>query len=226
MPAAVTVIVAFGIEVPRSVYTVASSATSMTALDGSVTASVGGFAKRMSCTPRKTANAAISTVNSAATTTAGENVRPGRGASSGLGTARTGSAGIDDVALLPLPLADDVLGVEPEVERVVAQEALGVDGARQLGVLAVLEGGEVAGADLRVPLGAIEVDTLALASRVEPLGQRRAGVGGEALADLRTADTAAQLVSRRHASSSSSPCATASSRRRTIRAFEPSNAPT
>ena len=228
LPAAVTVIVALGIEVPRSVYTVASSATSTTAVAGSVTASVGGFANRISCTPRKTANTAIRTVSSAATTTAGENVRPWRGASSGLGTASAGSGGDRRVAALALPLADDVLGVEAEIQRVVAQEALGVDGARQLGVLAVLERGQVARADLRVALGPVEVDALTLARRVEPLGQRRTGVGGEPLAHLaaRPDATPSQLVSRGHASSSSLACTAVSSRRRTIRAFEPSNAPT
>ena len=128
-------------------------------------ASVGGLANRISWTPMNTANTAISTVSSAATTTAGENVRPWRGDSSGLRDREHGLGRDRRVAALAPPLADDVLGVEPEVERVVAQEALRVDGARQLGVVALLERGEVAGADLRVALGAVEVDALALARR-------------------------------------------------------------
>ena len=87
-------IVPFGIDVPRRVYEVASSATSITAWPGSVTASVGGLANRISWTPMNTANTAIRTVSRAATTTAGENVRPWRGDSIGRGTASTGSAGI------------------------------------------------------------------------------------------------------------------------------------
>ena len=50
-PAAAIVIVAPGIEVPRSVYVVVSSGTSMTNCDGLVTASVGGLANRTSWTP-------------------------------------------------------------------------------------------------------------------------------------------------------------------------------
>ena len=76
------------------------------------------------------------------------------------------------LAALAPPLAEDVVGVEAEVERVVAQEALRVDGARQLAVVAALERGEVAGPDLRVALGAVQVDALALARR------ERAAPGG------------------------------------------------
>ncbi len=92
-PASVIVTVAFGADVPLSVYWVASSATSITAVAGVVTAIVGGFANRTSWSPRYTANTPMKIVRRAATTTTGENVRPWRGASSGRGTARTGSGG-------------------------------------------------------------------------------------------------------------------------------------
>ena len=111
--------------------------------------------------------------------TPGENVRPRRGAASGRGTAMTGAGG-PHVAALAAPLAEDLLGLEAEVQRVVAQEALRVDGARQLAVVAALEGGQVAGPDLRVALGAVEVDALALAGGVQPLGQRRDGLDATA----------------------------------------------
>jgi hypothetical protein len=131
-----------------------------------------------------------------------------------------------EVAPLALPLARDVLRVEPEVERVVAQEALGVHGSRQVGVLARLERGEVLDADLGLALGAQQVDALALSGLDQSLRERGAG--------FRRVDTVAVtplgapppcLVASRHAPSSS-PAVAPSSRRRTIRAFEPSNAPT
>src|SRR3954447_1321208 len=92
-PASFTVTVALGIEVPRSVYEVVSPLTSITACGGFVSAIVGGFAKRTSWIPMYTANTAMSTVSSAATTITGEKVNPWRGAASGFGTARAGSAG-------------------------------------------------------------------------------------------------------------------------------------
>ena len=59
---------------------------------------------------------------------------------------------------------DQVVGVEAEVEAVVAQEAAGVDGPRQVAVLAVLEGGQVADPDLGVALDTRQVDEPGLAS--------------------------------------------------------------
>ena len=111
----------------------------------------------------------------AATTMAGEKVRPWRGAVSG--------ARQDDrrrrldlaLALLPPPLEEDLVGVEAEVEGVVAQEALRVDRARQLAVVAALEGAQVARPDLRVALGAIQIDALALTGREQPLAEAAAG---------------------------------------------------
>src|SRR4029079_14931595 len=79
------------------------------------------------------------------------------------------------LAALAPPLPDDLFGIEPEIQRVVAQEALRVEVAGQLAVLAPLQGRQVAGANLRVALGAVEVDALALARRVEPLGEAQAG---------------------------------------------------
>ena len=111
----------------------------------------------------------------------GEKVSPRRGAAIGRGTAMT-ACGSWGVAALAPPLEQDLVGVEPEVERVVAQEALGVDGAGELAIVAALERGEVAGADLRVPLRAVQVDALALASGEEALGEAGCGVGWPARA--------------------------------------------
>ena len=105
------------------------------------------------------------------------------------------------VAPLAAPLADDLLGVQPEVERVVAQEALGVDGAGELGVLAVLEGGQVPGPDLGVALGAVQVDALALARRQQALRERGAGLRGVRAIGVARARPS-HPVSRRHTSPS------------------------
>ena len=51
-PGVATLTVAPAIVMPRRVYEVMVSSTSTTAAAGSVTATVGGFAKRRSCTPR------------------------------------------------------------------------------------------------------------------------------------------------------------------------------
>ena len=121
----------------------------------------------------------------------------------GLGDGQHRLGGDLRVAALPPPLADDVLGVEAEVERVVAQEALRVDGARQLAVLAVLEGGEVAGPDLGVALGPVEVHALALAGREQALRQRRTGLRRVGAIGVALGSACPpQPVSRRHASSS------------------------
>ena len=97
------------------------------------------------------------------------------------------------VAALAAPLEEDLVGVEPEVEGVVAQEALRVDRPGELAVVAALERAEVARPDLRVALGAVQVDALGLAGGQQPLGQGRlrtrppAGVAaaGTASADRR-----------------------------------------
>ena len=76
------------------------------------------------------------------------------------------------------PAIEDLVWLEAEVDRVVAQEALGVDRRRQLVPVAVLERRQVAQADLGVALGAIQVDALALARELERLadGRRRGRV--------------------------------------------------
>ena len=56
----------------------------------------------------------------------------------------TGSGGTC-VAALAAPLAEHVLGIEAEVDRVVAQEALRVHGARQVAIVAALEGASGSG---------------------------------------------------------------------------------
>ena len=161
----------------------------------------------------------------------GEKVSPWRGAVIGRGTAMTGCR-VASLAALAAPLVEDLLGIEPEVERVVAQEALRVDGAGQLLVIAALEGAQVAGPDLRVALGPVQVHALALAGGVQALGQAGRRVGRQAAPGFGAigADRPLQLLPRRHSSSPSSPSSAppdgaASSRRRTCRAFEPSNAP-
>ena len=116
------------------------------------------------------------TVSSAATTMLGEKVRPWRGAAIGLRD-DDGRRRLLAVAALAPPLEQDVVGVEAEIQRVVAQEALGVDRAGQLPVVAALERAEVARPDLRVALGAVQVDALALAGGVQALGQARSWVG-------------------------------------------------
>ncbi len=236
-------IVAPAIESPRRTYSVVSSSTSMTALAGDVTAIVGGLANRRSCTPRYAANARTATVRRAKTTRPGEKVRPLRGVDDGARHRDDGLRLAVGAALAP-PLEQDVVRIEAEIQRVVAQEALGVDGTRQLAVVATLEGGEVARPDLRVPFRAVEVDALALPCRQESLGKagrrlaREAAVTGSvalsALAPFR-ADRSPDLIPCRHrASPSSSPYPSApsslssgadASRRRTTRAFDPSNAP-
>ena len=137
------------------------------------------------------------------------------------------------VAALTTPLDQDLVRVEPEVERVVAQEALGVDRARQLLVVAALEGAQVARPDLGVALGPVEVDALALACGVQPFRQARRRLGGDAPAGVRPVDPhrSLELLPCRHPSSPSRPSSgvpaelDVSSRRSTCRAFDPSNAP-
>ena len=115
----------------------------------------------------------MTTVSSAATTIAGENVRPWRGAvERPRHDDRRRRLDLPLAALAP-PLEEDLVRVEAEVQRVVAQEALGVDRARQLAVLAALEGAQVARPDLRVALGAVEVDALALAGGEQALRRGR-----------------------------------------------------
>jgi hypothetical protein len=78
-----------------------------------------------------------------------------------------------DGADLLLPAHDDHVGVESEVRRVVAKEALGVDVARQLLELASLQGVEEAGTNAGISLRRGEVDALALARGQQQLTERR-----------------------------------------------------
>ncbi len=86
---------------------------------------------------------------------------------------------IVDVAPLVAPLEEDLVRVEAQVEGVVAQEALGVDGSREFPVVAALQGGKVASADLRVALRPIQIDALPLARGEEPLRQAGRRLGGD-----------------------------------------------
>src|SRR5215212_10150208 len=97
------------------------------------------------------------------------------------------------------PAGQHVFRIEPEIDRVVAQEALGVDQRRQGGVLAVLERGEVLQADLRVALGAEEVDALVLASNLQHVADawRGRGVDGRAIPP-KASITDADVVSGSH----------------------------
>ena len=92
---------------------------------------------------------------------------------SGFGASARTACGSLRIAPLASPLEQDVIRVEAQVQRVVAQEALGVDVAGQLPVVTTLEGGEVASPDLGVPLGPVQVDALALARRQQSLRQAR-----------------------------------------------------
>ncbi len=105
----------------------------------------------------------------------GEKVRPWRGRRDRL-RHDDGRRRLLDVAALAPPLEQDLVGVEPEIERVVAQEALRVDRAGELLVVAALQRAQVACPDLRVALGAIEIDALALARGVEALRKARTGI--------------------------------------------------
>ncbi len=104
------------------------------------------------------------------------------------------------VATLAAPLEEDLVRVQAEVQRVVAQEALGVDRPRQLTVVAAFQGGQVAGPDLRVALGAVEVDALALAGREQALRQARGRVRRQAARRVRSfrPDRSPDLIPRRH----------------------------
>ena len=123
-------------------------------------------------------------------------------------------------------------GSRPEVLGVVPKEAADVDRTRQGGVVAPLERREVRAPDLRLALGPKEVDAARLASTDEAFAER---VGADAWASIRDrlavllASGRAGVVTRRHLSSPPSTSGGAiglpASRRRTWRAFEPSNGP-
>src|SRR4029079_6152257 len=98
------------------------------------------------------------------------------------------------------PLAQDVLGVEAEVDRLVAQEALRVDGSGQVAVVARLERAQAPDPDLGLALGADQVDALALARGGQPVGQARAWIDGIVAIDAEALGRCASLVARRHRS--------------------------
>ena len=87
----------------------------------------------------------------------------GRGAAGARGRLPGCGGALDPVEV------DQVLGIEPEVRPVVAQEALRVDRAGQVRIVAELERGEIALPDLRVALDAGEVHTLPLAGGAQDL---------------------------------------------------------
>ena len=99
---------------------------------------------------------------------------PPAGLDEGLGGGATATrVAVRMLLHLVAPALEDVVGIEAQVDGVVAQEALRVDRRRQLVVVAVLERGEIAQPDLRVALGAIQVDALALAGGLKRLADRR-----------------------------------------------------
>ena len=107
----------------------------------------------------------------------------------------------DDLKRLHLvaPALEQLVGVEAQVDGVVAQEALGVDRRRQVVVCAVLERRQVAQPDLGVALGAVQVDALALAGKLKRLadGRCRSGIDwGLAPAESSAAD--AKFAARSH----------------------------
>ena len=150
---------------------VVASSTSETAVAGSVTVIVGGRANRVSWIARYPTKPATTSARNRPTKIAARDREPlaRRG-----DRPRNDDRGLDGGRVAPLtaPLLEDLVGVEAEVERVVAQEALGVDGPGQVPPLALLERGQVAGADLRVALGSRKVDALVLAGREQALRQR------------------------------------------------------
>ena len=75
-------------------------------------------------------------------------------------------------AHLAAPLLLYLIGIEPKVGGVVAQEASGVDIARQIGKIAVLERRQKLVSDLGVALDAEEVHALALARVTQPIPHR------------------------------------------------------
>src|SRR5439155_17207808 len=91
--------------------------------------------------------------------------------------------------------------VEPEVDGVVAQEALRVHGPGQVAVVARLEGAQVAHPDLGVALGPDEVDALVLARRGQPIRQARSRVDRVGpLAHAEALRRATRLIAGGHAS--------------------------
>jgi len=73
------------------------------------------------------------------------------------------------------PAIEDVVRLEAQIDGVVAQEALGVDRRRELVVVAVFEGRQVAQPYLGVALGTVQVNALTLAGQLERLTHRRCG---------------------------------------------------
>ncbi len=122
---------------------------------------------------------------------AGREGEPATGVGQGLrGRDHGGARRPQARVLLLVPAIQHLHRVEPQVERVVAQEALGIDRAGQLRVVAVLECRQVPGADLGVALRTVEVDALLLAGRVQHVSnaRRRRRVDGRALTSQAAAD--------------------------------------
>ena len=90
---------------------------------------------------------------------------------------RDDGLGLARIPALATPLEQDIVRVQAEVQRVIAQESLGVDRSRELAVVTALEGSEVADPDLGVALSAVEVDALALSCGEQAFGQARSGLG-------------------------------------------------
>ena len=170
--------VAPGNDVPRSVYAAVVSSTSRPRSTGSVTASSGGprSARAGGRCSRRTDDA--DRQQPAATSMPSEKVsalarRRQRPRDADLGSARAAA-----VTALAAPLEEDLVGIETEIQGVVAQEALRVDRPGQLAVLAPLEGAEIACPDLRVALGAVEVDALASRAASSRSGRSACGSAG------------------------------------------------
>ncbi len=159
---------------------------------------MGGFEKRSSWNPSHTMKPTTSARRSANDDQAGRERQP---AAWGGDRPRHGDdrLRLARVASLSAPLEQYLIGVEAEIERVVAQEALRVDRAGQLAVIAPLEGGQVACPDLGVALGAVQVHALPLASGEEAFGQAGCDVTGRhARLAFRTGRRSPDLIPRRH----------------------------
>ena len=169
---------------------------------GSVTAIVGGFAKR------RTWHAEVGAEDQDPDRHEGQDDddrREGQalaGRAIGRGTAIAGVR-LARVAALAPPLLEDLVGIEPEVQRVVAQEALRVDGARELLVVAALEAprGSARGSSCRAPPGTGRRPCARGRRTAAPAGstgRARVGAMARAARSGRPGPLASELVPRRH----------------------------
>ena len=104
------------------------------------------------------------------------------------------------------PLIANLVCVETQVDGVVVQEALGVDVARELQVVAALQRRQELRPDLDIPLDAVQVDPFGLSRAAQSLADEgcapAAAVRSAATPSEWSPDRPAWLVLRGHSSSS------------------------